>query len=501
MTTTRPVAPAEVAHPQVARDVFIVCNNFEELGGVQRWVHNIARLFAARGHRVRLIGITHAEELASALPYERPYETTVLHDISPGMASQVNRLNLAGRIRRRRRQATVGRGVARLSEPFRAARPGGIVIVAQVWAMEWVAQADTAGLRVIGMSHESYAATRASSRYARVMRFYADADRMLVLTDQDAAAWARAGMTNVEALPNPLPVTPDLPARLTEPVVVALGRLSFEKGLDMLLATWAEVTASGSGSGWRLRLYGSGEEEQELRDQAASLGIAGCVEFAGPAADPGAALSQASVLALSSRAEGFPMAVLEAMACGVPCVAFDCAPGIRELIKDSCDGPPNGIVVPLGNTREFAAALSLLIADERLRRELGANGRRSVRRFDPGTIVDRWESLFAFLYRLPCGPSSASDTTMMTIMIIATVRNARPYPAVRAPATCGRLPTTVASTARPSDPPICRVAFSIPEARPASDASAPEVTVLMVDVISSPRPVQMRIAGPSTPDA
>jgi glycosyltransferase involved in cell wall biosynthesis len=273
-----------------ARDVFIVCNNFEELGGVQRWVHHIARLLAARGHRVRLIGITHAEEAASGLPPEFPYaphepphasyETTVLHDISPGMAPQPGRLNLAGRIRRRRRQATVGRGVARLSELFRAARPGGIVIVAQVWAMEWVAQADTAGLRVIGMSHESYAATRASSRYARVMRFYADADRMLVLTDQDAAAWARAGLTNVEALPNPLPLTPEVPARLTEPVVVALGRLSFEKGLDMLLAAWAKVTAPGPGAGWRLRLYGSGEDEQELRDQAAALGIAGSVEFA-----------------------------------------------------------------------------------------------------------------------------------------------------------------------------------------------------------------------------
>jgi hypothetical protein len=95
-------------------------------------------------------------------------------------------------------RATVRRGAARLSALFRTAAPGGIVIAAQVWAMEWVACADTAGMPVIGMSHESYAATRQSSRYRRVKRYFAQAD---------ADAWA-FDMSNAAAMPNPLHVEP-----------------------------------------------------------------------------------------------------------------------------------------------------------------------------------------------------------------------------------------------------------------------------------------------------
>src|SRR5262249_17488843 len=126
-----------------------------------------------------------------------------------------------------------------LTELFRAARPGGVVIAAQVWAMEWVALADTAGMPVIGMSHESYLATKTSSRYARVKRYFADVDRFLVLSAEDADEWAVDGMSNADSMPNPLHVTPGAFPDLTRPVVVRLGRLSFEKGQDMLLEAWA----------------------------------------------------------------------------------------------------------------------------------------------------------------------------------------------------------------------------------------------------------------------
>src|SRR5262249_14892887 len=139
--------------PEAAmRDVFVVCNNVEELGGLQRWAHHIGRLFTARGHRVHLIGVTHADrahDYGHGSEHDRPYTVTVLHDTP--LAPRGSRLRRAQR-----------HGAARLSALFRTARPGGIVIAAQVWAMEWVALADTAGMPVIGMSHESYAATRRS---------------------------------------------------------------------------------------------------------------------------------------------------------------------------------------------------------------------------------------------------------------------------------------------------------------------------------------------------
>jgi glycosyltransferase involved in cell wall biosynthesis len=361
------------------RDVFIVCNNHEELGGLQRWAHHLAGLLAARGHRVHVVGVAHAAE-----PHDHgrdlPYEVSVLHDGPPPEGA------LRRRVLRRR-------GAARLSRLFRAARPGAVIIVAQVWAMEWVALADTAGLPVIGMSHESYQATKASSRYARVKRHFAGVNRFLVLTAEDADSWARDQMSNADVMPNPLHVTPRAWPDLSRPVVEVLGRLSFEKGQDMMLEAWAEV--AGAFPEWRLRLHGSGPDEASLRHQAGALGLADTVEFAGVTTDLEGALNDASIFALPSRVEGFPMSVLEAMAYGLPTVAFDCAPGVRELVTHESDG----LLVRPGNTAEFAEQLARLMSDHGLRVKLGGHARTSVRRFRADLVLDRWERMFTLVER------------------------------------------------------------------------------------------------------
>jgi glycosyltransferase involved in cell wall biosynthesis len=299
--------------------------------------------------------------------------------------------NAVARARELRRAAAQRRGAARLSELFAAARPGAVVIVAQVWAMEWVRLADTSGLRVVAMSHESFKATRRSTRYRRVREHYADADRMLVLTAEDADAWARDGMTNADYIPNALHVTPSVHPTLDLPVVACVGRLSYEKGIDLMLEAWERVSARHPE--WRLHIYVSGPDEADLRAQAAMM--AGSVEFRGVVADVEEALVEASVFALPSRAEGFPMSVLEAMAYGLPTVAFDCAPGVRTLIEDD----RGGILVEPGDTVAFAAALERLIEDPDLRRALGAEARAAVPRFHPDAVLARWDRLFDLLHR------------------------------------------------------------------------------------------------------
>lgn len=388
------------------RDVFIVCNNTDEMGGLQRWAHHMARLLAGRGDRVTLIGITRSAEPCHH-GRDGSYAVEVLHRewrppvIAWRPVKPVQHLNAVARAREWRRAAAQRRGAARLSELFAAARPGSVIIVAQVWAMEWVRLADTAGLRVVAMSHESYGATRRSTRYRRVKEHYADADRMLVLTAEDADAWARDGMTNVDYIPNPLHVTPAVHPVLDLPVVACVGRLSYEKGVDLLLEAWEPISARRPE--WRLRIYGSGPDEEELRARAAGMES---VEFRGVVADVGEALAEASVFALPSRAEGFPMSVLEAMAYGLPTVAFDCAPGVRALIEDD----RGGVLVEPGDTAAFAAALDRLIEDPEARRALGAEARASVLRFHPDAVLARWDRLFDLLHRdlPPASPERAA---------------------------------------------------------------------------------------------
>ncbi|MDI2131714.1 glycosyltransferase family 4 protein [Yinghuangia seranimata] len=378
-----------------ARDIFIVCNSVDELGGLTRWADHIARLFVASGHRVELIGITPATTRAGYR--DVPYRTRTLYTEHPPPGWRPRRpwqhANVKARIRQHRRDTGMRAAADQLSEVFRAAPSDAVIIVAQVWAMEWVALADTAGLPVVAMSHESYEASRASSRYGRVKRYYSRADRLLLLTHEDADAWAVDHMTNVGYMPNPLPLVVDEPADGTEKTVVSLGRLSYEKGYDLLLEAWADVAPKHPD--WTLRLHGTGDEEAALRAQAETLGIAGSVDFAGQTSDIEGALKKASVFALASRAEGFPLSLLEAMACGLPCVAFDCAPGVREIIRDGTDG----LLAVTGNTRQFADQLDRLLGDPELRATLGARARKDAERFSPDAVLARWEHVFQLVHR------------------------------------------------------------------------------------------------------
>ncbi|MFJ3630940.1 glycosyltransferase [Streptomyces sp. NPDC090112] len=382
----------------MSRDIFIVSNNVDELGGVTTWSHQMARQFTDRGHRVHIVGIAPvAEEIRQRFPDDLPYETTTLYDAHPPSARRLSgikgRLNAPERRRQAARRAQMRAKAERLSELLRAARPGAVVIVTQVWAMEWVALADTKGLTVIGMSHESFEASQKSSRGERVRRHYAEVDRLLVLTPEDADLWIRAGMENVGSMPNPLPFMPEAPAPRTEKAVVCVGRLAFEKGVDLLLDAWAD--AAPLHPDWVLKVYGAGVEEPLLRAHSASLGLEDSVRWMGSTDDVLGALTSASVFAQASRAEGFPITLLEAMAAGLPVAAFDCAPGVREIVEHGEDG----LLARLGNTMELAGHLHALMSDRELRDRLGDNAFRSVRRYSGAEITDRWEELFSFLER------------------------------------------------------------------------------------------------------
>lgn len=375
-----------------SRDIFFVANEVNELGGVGRWQAQMARLLAGRGHRVRIVGIA-PPEVPMDIGETPPFETLALYDQRP--PGRPRPRALLGRVDPavRRREADMRGAAERLSGMFRAARPGAVIIVTQVWAMEWVVLADTAGHPVIGMSHESFEASRRSSRFQRVQKYYKDVDRLLVLTQEDADLWVGTGLNNVGFMPNPLPVTPGDPSPRTEKAVASIGRLSHAKGVDLLLEVWAE--AAPQQPGWILRIYGAGDHEEALRRECTELGLDDSVEWAGQTDDVIGALRRSSVFVQSSRGEGFPLVLLEAMACGVPCAAFDCSPGVREIVTDGEDG----LLARHGNTSELARHLVRLMADENLRDTIGEQARENVQRFAQDVITRRWEGLFDFLER------------------------------------------------------------------------------------------------------
>ncbi|MEN0013141.1 MAG: glycosyltransferase, partial [Solirubrobacteraceae bacterium] len=151
-------------------------------------------------------------------------------------------------------------------------------------------------------------------------------------------------------------------------VVVAMGRLTPQKNVPLLLEAFAIVAAADAAA--RLVILGDGELRADLEARAAGLGLTEVVEFAGAQAAPHGFLARADVFASSSDYEGFPLAHLEALALGVPVVATDCDYGPAEILE----GGRLGVLAPVGDAQAFAAALAGLLADPARRAELGAAG-------------------------------------------------------------------------------------------------------------------------------
>jgi glycosyltransferase involved in cell wall biosynthesis len=403
MTTTVPahdVVPGSTDHP---RHVFIVANNLEEVGGLQRVAHNLSQELSRRGHHVVLVGLNHHTDHITYIS-DPLYETFTIYETREPKplpkTSRLRRLSPRRRTYQARREQARADAVERLSTLFRAV-PDGIVICTQIHAMGWVAQADTRHLRVIGQSHEQYEASRGltsssrgiTRRYDGIMRHYADVDLFQLLTAVDARKFEKDGLNNVAVMHNPLSFYPPEPAELTAKTVISVGRYDPQKNQRTLINAFALVAELHPD--WSLELWGTGPLQDALATQIETMGLGASVRLMGPTEDVRSALLRSSVFALSSDFEGLPVVLCEAMACGVPCVSVDCGPGIAEIIRHEQDG----LIVPVGETDALAAGIVALIEDEPLRRAMGERARQNIRRFSVEETMRQWDAVFDMVER------------------------------------------------------------------------------------------------------
>lgn len=219
-----------------------------------------------------------------------------------------------------------------------------------------------------------------------LMNFLAKSfDKFVVLTNANIDEWK---VRNITVIPNPLSFNPSQTSKLQERNVIAVGKQTYQKGYDRLLKSWKLVYEKHSD--WKLNIFGKFEPSQQLEEQTVALGIQDSVKFNAPVKNILDKYLESSICVMTSRFEGFGMVLIEAMACGVPCVSFDCPCGPADIIKDGIDG----FLVANGDVDVFAKKLTLLMEDEDLRKRMGADAKENVKRYLPDEVMPLWNKLF-----------------------------------------------------------------------------------------------------------
>lgn len=207
----------------------------------------------------------------------------------------------------------------------------------------------------------------------------------VVLSYEDEAYWPE--LSNIKVIHNPLSFYPERCSDLEGKQVIAVGRYVPQKGFDMLIESWKQV--NDKHPDWTLKIYGDGMRD-DLQKQIDGLGLhKNCIlEHTVPnIVDK---FNESSIFVLSSRYEGFGMVITEAMACGVPPVAFQCPCGPLDIIKHEIDG----LLIENGNIEHLAKGICRLIEEEELRKNLGYSARINVKRFKIDAIASQWKELF-----------------------------------------------------------------------------------------------------------
>lgn len=213
---------------------------------------------------------------------------------------------------------------------------------------------------------------------------YHRADAVVAQTP-GAARWVREWCNSVVVvIPNALRQLPDT-VNEREHMILAVGRLTRQKGFDILLQAFASVHREFPG--WRAVIIGEGPERASLLDLCGKLGLSDRIEWRTPQKDVEGWMGRAGLVVQPSRYEGFPNVVLEAMGMGAPVIAADCASGPAELIRDGV----NGFLVPVEDVSTLARRMRELMSDESLRAQLGREAVRVRGRFAQDPIMREWE--------------------------------------------------------------------------------------------------------------
>lgn len=216
-------------------------------------------------------------------------------------------------------------------------------------------------------------------------------DKFVVLTNEDKGYWG--DLSNIEVIPNAAMNMGGHFSDVSAHRVIAVGRLDYQKGFDRLIQAWKLIQERDEFKDWHLDIFGQGEWHDMLQKMISDFGLEQTARINQPTNRIGNEYAHSSLIVMTSNYEGFGMVLVEAMACGVPAIAFDCKCGPKDIIRHG----ENGLLVANGDIQGLAGAMMKLMGDDALRQRMAGHAKAVVDAYSEEAVMDKWIRLFTGL--------------------------------------------------------------------------------------------------------
>ena len=226
-------------------------------------------------------------------------------------------------------------------------------------------------LSLYGKSHDSY-----------ILHYIRKTAMLVCLTDEDMKSWKQLHIDNVYVIPNMITIHPPKTIDYSAKRVIAVGRYSNQKGFDMLIKAWGKL--SKNHKEWHLYIFGN-EDRSPYVEMAKNEECQNTCHCMPVTEDIALEYGKSSIFVMSSRYEGMPLALIEAMSSGLACVSYNCPNGPSDIINDGIDG----FLAKNGDIDDLANKMETLICDESLRSKMGTTAKQNIERYSPNAIMQQ----------------------------------------------------------------------------------------------------------------
>lgn len=348
--------------------VAIICGNIAGIGGTERAVVNLANSLAKlKKYQIMIVSVFSSEE--DKVTFLLDHKVVVYH----------MKLRVKGYIHRMFSYRKLIRMLGKLIDENEVK-----IVIGTTHAFNCIITYLDNKVKKVGWEHVIYRECPAISRAIRRVR-YRLLDKLVVLTEAEKSFYPYVEAGKKQVIYNAVSFDTDVTANLTNKRILYVGRLEKIKRVDLLIK--ASVNIKKAVSDWRIDIYGSGSEEQNIRNLIHENALEDYITIHKPISDIRKEYLRSGMIILTSRSEGLPMVLIEAQTCGLPIVSFDCPNGPRAVVSDGIDG----YLVEQGNIDELAKRVIMLAKSKELREKMGRCAKLNSKRFSSDKLVNEWD--------------------------------------------------------------------------------------------------------------